>query len=127
MRAARSWALAASRVSLAACVRTRRPVDFDGVVRVVLARRADGLRAAGLRFAAAGFFAVVVVVFVVVLVVFSAMLALAPCPEVSGFFLRPYPYGCSRRTYVRKPKSWTSYSGLPEFVSRIRCGHVKTP
>src|SRR5438270_531909 len=73
-RAARSWALAASRVSLAACVRTRRPVVFDGVVRVALARRAEGLRAAGLRFAAAGFFAVVVVLFVVVLAVFSAML-----------------------------------------------------
>src|SRR4051812_6572383 len=78
MRAARSLAFTASRVSLRACVRTRRPVACDGVVRVV-ARRADGLRAAGLRLAAG---LLVVVLFVlVVLVVFSAI-RLSPCPEV---------------------------------------------
>src|SRR4051794_27750733 len=100
MRAARSLALMASRVSLRACVRTRRPVVFDGVLRVV-ARRADGLRAAGLRLAAG--LAVEVVVFV-----------------VSAIWVFPLPVLCSgscslcsiRRTYVRKPKSWRGDSGL---------------
>src|SRR4051794_41503773 len=73
MRAARSLALMASRVSLRACVRTRRPVVRDGVVRVV-ARRADGLRAAGLRFAA-GLGVVLLVVGLVVLGGFSAIFA----------------------------------------------------
>src|SRR4051812_25793090 len=88
MRAARVCALAAVRVSFLACVRTRRPVVFDGVVAAVRRAdglRADGLRAAGLRLAAAGFFAVaVVLVFgvVVVLLVSSAMVILSPCPEV---------------------------------------------
>src|ERR1700710_589407 len=85
MRAARVCALAAVRVSFLACVRTRRPVVFDGVVAVV-ERRADGLRAAvlraaGLRLAAAGFFAAafgVLVVEVVVVVVSSAMLGIPP-------------------------------------------------
>src|SRR3954469_25315347 len=91
MRAARVCALAASRVSFLACVRTRRPVLFDGEVAVVervvervAARRADGLRAAGLRLAAG----LLVVVFVVVLVlVFSAMVAFPPALRF-GFSLK---------------------------------------
>src|SRR4051812_14858729 len=106
MRAARWLALAAVRVSLTACVRTRRPVVFDGVVRVALrlvVRRADGLRAAGLRLAAAGLLDVVVLLVVVLLVVFSAMLALSPCPEVRVLLRSCSPHSI-RRTYVRKPK-----------------------
>ena len=80
VRAARTFALAASRVSLRACVRTRRPVNFDGVVAVVerVERRAAGLRlrAAGFLLAA-GFFAVaaglLAAVVVVVVVSLSAM------------------------------------------------------
>src|SRR4051794_768787 len=77
MRAARACAEAASRVSFLACVRTRRPVVFDGdvaVVERVVVRRADGLRAAGLRLAA-GFLAVLVLL----VLVFSAMVADSPC------------------------------------------------
>jgi hypothetical protein len=89
---------------LRACVRTRRPVVFDGVVAVVLRRvvvvlrRAAGLRlragaflaagllAAGLLAAgllAAGFDVAVVVVFVVVLV-FSAMWLFPPALKDVG-------------------------------------------
>ena len=85
MRAARTLALAASRVSLRACVRTRRPVVFDGVVAVV--RRAAGLRAGALtsgrllggRRLASRRACWLVAVVVVVLVVFSAMWL---CPPV---------------------------------------------
>src|SRR5688572_9642665 len=113
MRAARALACAASRVSLRACVRTRRPVLFDGVVAValrVVERRAAGLRAGRLRagrFFAAGLLVVEVVL--VVLVVFSAMLALSPCPKDRVSFRRPCSPQRSRRTYVRKPKSWPGY------------------
>ena len=112
--------MAASRVSLAACVRTRRPVVFDGVVAVAL-RRAAGLRcgaalaAAGLLAAgllAAGLLAagLVAVVVVVVVLVFSAMWLFPPALRFGFLNLcSPRRY---RRTYVRKPKSWTGYSGL---------------
>src|SRR5690242_20555604 len=98
MRAARAFAEAASRVSFLACVRTRRPVERDGVVALV--RRAAGLRlaAAGLRLAAAGFFAagVEVVVFS-----FSAMW-LCALPFRFGI-LRLCSPRTAGRTYVRKP------------------------
>src|SRR4051794_14370324 len=111
MRAARALALAASRVSLRAWVRTRRGPVRVGVAVAVLrlvARRADGLRAAALRFAA-GFLAaagLLVEVFVVVLVV-SAMW-LFPL-TVRSDLCSPQLF---RRTYVRKPKSWTGYNGV---------------
>ena len=113
-----------------ACVRTRRPVVFDGVVAVVrrVVRRAAGLRlrAAGLRLAAAGFFAAAgswrwswwwcwCV---------SAMW-LSPCPEVRVRIC--VRLSASRRTYVRKPKSWTGYSGLADFVARSVATRVNGP
>src|SRR6478609_7568734 len=105
MRAARSWALTASRVSFLACVRTRRPVvALVPVVRVV---RADVVRrAAGLRLRAAGFFAAAGLGLVVELVV-SDMNA-----PVLGFPLKTVFDSKFPRTHVRKPKSWTGYSGL---------------
>ena len=76
-------ALTASRVSFLACVRTRRPVDFDGDVAVaerVVVRRADGLRAAGLRLAAARFFAAgLLAVVVLVVVVLVVLVVSRPC------------------------------------------------
>jgi hypothetical protein len=100
--AARTLAEAASRVSLAAIVRLRRPVDFDGdlaaverravrvevLLRAVLVLRAAGLRAVLLR--AAGLRDVLLravlvrvagvefVVVVLVVVVFSAILLISP-------------------------------------------------
>src|SRR5215218_7333342 len=70
--AARTLAVAASRVSFAAIVRARRPVDFDGalaaverpVARVVVVLRAVLLRAVLVRLAGVAFRVLVVVVVV---------------------------------------------------------------